>query len=106
MKNLVNQRCNNHPAREAAVRCPVCEAYFCRECTTEHEDRLICSSCLKKLTTETDAKGKRLLAPLRMIEVVVSLFLAWLFFYYFGQGLMLIPTSFHEGTVWEKGFDD
>jgi hypothetical protein len=105
MKDLVNQRCHNHPAREAAVRCPVCKSYFCRECTTEHEDRLICSVCLKQITTGKNAKGKRLLMPLRVIEVLVGLFLAWLFFYYLGQGLMLIPTSFHEGTMWEKGLD-
>lgn len=106
MKELVNQRCYNHPAREAAVRCPECKGFFCRECATEHEDRLICSSCLKKLSSVSGKKGKRFLAPLRMIEVIVSIFLAWLFFYYLGQGLLMIPTSFHEGTVWEKGLED
>ena len=106
MKELVSKRCYNHPTREAAVRCPECNEYFCRECATEHEDRLICSSCLKKLSIGIEKKGGRFSVFLRMIEVIVSIFLAWLFFYYFGQGLLLIPTSFHEGTIWEKGLED
>jgi len=29
------------------------------------------------------------------------LFIAWMFFYVLGRGLVLVPTAFHEGTVWE-----
>ena len=36
MSNLIHQRCSNHPGREAAVRCPECGRFFCRECVTEH----------------------------------------------------------------------
>ena len=106
MEELVKQRCYIHPAREASVRCPECKGYFCRECATEHEDRLICSLCLKKISSDSKKKEKRFLVPLRIIEVIVSIFLAWLFFYYIGQGFLMIPTSFHEGTVWEKGLND
>jgi hypothetical protein len=29
---------------------------------------------------------------------------AWVFFFYFGQILLSMPTSFHEGTVWQTGW--
>ena len=35
--------------REAVARCPECTQFFCRECITEHDDRVLCSACLKKL---------------------------------------------------------
>ena len=47
--NLTFQRCFNHAAREAVARCPACGHYFCRECITEHDDRVICAACLRKL---------------------------------------------------------
>lgn len=51
MTRAFEQRCLNHFSREAACRCPVCRNYFCRECVTEHDDRLVCAGCLKKLQT-------------------------------------------------------
>ena len=50
MQNSFHQRCFNHAGREAVARCPECGQFFCRECITEHEDRVLCSACLKKLT--------------------------------------------------------
>ena len=41
--------CKIHPAREAVARCPECSSYYCRECITEHEFRMVCASCLAKL---------------------------------------------------------
>lgn len=49
MPALIHQRCFNHATREAVARCPECSQFFCRECITEHDDRVICSACLKKL---------------------------------------------------------
>lgn len=48
MTPAFQQRCVHHPAREAAVRCPLCRNYFCRECVTEHADRLVCAACLAR----------------------------------------------------------
>ena len=52
------QTCFQHPDREAVVRCPSCRKYYCRECVTEHDDRMLCSNCLAALTAphQTDAK--------------------------------------------------
>jgi hypothetical protein len=32
---------------------------------------------------------------------VAGLFTVWLFFYLLGQGLLRLPSSFHEGTLWQ-----
>jgi hypothetical protein len=37
-------------------------------------------------------------------QFVLALLMLWLFFYYLGQGLLAIPTSFHDGTLWESGW--
>jgi hypothetical protein len=56
MQNLLLQRCFNHGMREAAARCPECGRFYCRECITEHDDRVLCSACLKKLARAPLAK--------------------------------------------------
>jgi len=57
VQDLAYQRCLNHTFREAVARCPECGHYFCRECITEHEDRVVCASCLRKLV-ESSAGGR------------------------------------------------
>jgi len=102
MAVLLAQRCLHHPVREAVARCPECTQFFCRECITEHDDRVICSSCLRRLTTKTETK-RRSLAPFGRVAVAVGgLLIAWIFFFLIGRMLVNIPTSFHEGTVWER----
>src|SRR5438132_254763 len=59
MEILARQRCLNHLNREAVARCPECKRFFCRECVTEHEDRLICAACLKKLAKATARRRVR-----------------------------------------------
>ena len=44
MEDLVHQRCFNHMLREAVACCPECRRYFCRECVTEHEDKVLCAA--------------------------------------------------------------
>ena len=102
MRALVHQRCFNHQSRQAVARCPECGRYFCRECITEHEDRVICASCLSRLTERTGAKRFRLAMLLTLFQCIAGFFIVWLCFYYLGQTLLLIPTSFHEGTLWEE----
>ncbi len=100
--DLSQQRCLNHEQREAVARCPECKRYFCRECIAEHEDRVLCASCLRKLQAPEDTKKRPLRLLFRTIQLLCSVLLLWLFFYYMGEVLLLIPTTFHEGTFWEK----
>jgi len=104
MENLSLQRCWNHGYREAVARCPECKQFFCRECVTDHEDRVVCAACLKKLTRPSAARRFRLASLVGAGECVLGLLTAWLFFYFVGRSLLAIPDSFHEGTVWKSKF--
>jgi hypothetical protein len=101
---LSQQHCLNHFNREAAARCPECRQFYCRECITEHDDRVICAACLKKLSQTKTTKRDKLTWIGRLGACCVGVTFAWLFFYWTGQILLSIPTSFHEGTVWKTGF--
>ena len=106
MAVILAQRCLHHASREAVARCPECGNYYCRECITEHDDRVVCSSCLKKLTKKTETQ-RRSLAPVgRVLVAFGGLLVAWIFFFIIGRMLVNIPTSFHEGTVWEKALEE
>jgi hypothetical protein len=97
---MIHQRCFHHEFREAASRCPICLRYFCRECVTEHEDRVLCTECLKKVVVRESLRagvGRRIL---RGLLPIAGLLMAWLFFYALGRALLLIPAQVHDGTVW------
>ena len=82
--------------------CQVCLRFFFRECVTEHEDRVICAECLRKIVS---ARGSRAAGVRRVFGALlplVGLLIAWLFFYGVGRSLLLIPASVHDGTVWES----
>lgn len=100
MQNLAHQHCLNHNDREAVARCPECRLFFCRECIAEHDDRVICANCLKKIAALSASKP----SPARLLRKTalgtLGLLTAWLFFYWIGLGLLAIPTEFHDGTVW------
>ena len=95
------QRCFNHATREAVARCPECGQFFCRECVTEHEDRVVCAACLKKLTYKPLAQRFRLAQLFRLAQCLLSLLIAWYFFFLIGEILVKLPDSFHEGTLWQ-----
>lgn len=99
---MLQHRCLNHATREAVARCPECRRYFCRECVTEHEGRVICSECLARLSRVAEKKPLRLRWLTTPVGVVLGLAVAWLFFYGVGRVLVKIPAEWHEGTVWEK----
>jgi len=101
MENLFQQRCFNHSMREAVALCPECRRCFCRECVTEHEDRVICGACLKKLAKPPQARRRGLVRTLTMVECLFGVVTVWFFFYLLGQVLLTLPSSFHEGTVWQ-----
>jgi hypothetical protein len=97
---LSDQRCLHHPLREAVARCPECRNTFCRECVTEHEDRVLCAACLKKSSLQPDARPFRWDRIVRVLPLLMGVVVAWLFFYWLGGVLLAIPSSFHEGTSW------
>jgi hypothetical protein len=106
MNNLSQQRCLNHEVREAVARCPECREYFCRECVSEHDGRVICAACLRNLLRPVAAGSFRFTTLLVAGELAAGLLTVWLFFYAVGRNLIAIPDSFHEGTVWKSGFFD
>ena len=93
---LLRERCRNHPAREAVARCPPCQRFYCRECVTEHDDRLVCAACLEKLGASSARRrsGRRVLAA--AVEGLLGLALAFGLFYTAGRFLAEIPTTFNE----------
>src|SRR6267154_1418520 len=101
MRDLSFQRCFNHAGREAVARCPACAQYYCRECIAEHQDRILCATCLKKLVRIPLTRRGGYLCLLRIGQCFVGFLLAWFFFYLIGESLLALPTSFHEGTLWQ-----
>ena len=106
MQSLLHQRCFNHATREAVARCPECGRFFCRECITEHDDRVVCSACLKKLARAPLAKRPAFVKLVRFAQCVASLLLAWFFFFLVGEALLKIPAPVHEGTLWQVDWMD
>lgn len=100
-------RCLNHPQREAVARCPECREFFCRECVAEHDDRVICSSCLRKLAARKERPKRSFSVLLRPIALLGGLLVAWLYFYLIGNWSSALPSKFHEGTIWNSSsFDE
>ena len=104
MRSLIHQRCFNHSQREAAARCPECAQYFCRECITEHDDRVICATCLKKIAKVPLTQRSGFVGVVRAVQLAAGLAVLVLFFYLLGQSLLAMPSSFHDGTVWKPDF--
>ena len=105
---LTRQRCWLHPARPSAARCPSCTRFYCRECVTEHDGRLLCAACLRaKVAAVPAAAARRWRAVARGLgragALLVSVGLLWGMFLLFGRTLARIPAKFHEGTLWKQG---
>jgi hypothetical protein len=101
MSTLIRQTCFVHRQREAAARCPECARFFCRECVTEHEGRVLCVGCLARVNERAGESRLRLGWLWRAGQVTAALFLAWIFFYWLGGLLLRIPPDVHEGIYWE-----
>lgn len=96
MVSIAKHRCFHHTGREAVARCPECERFYCRECVTEHDGRVICAGCLAAQQTG----GKRRRAPVFLAAAFqwgIGLCVLWLFFYWLARILIAIPPAFHEG---------
>ncbi len=102
MPSLVHQRCLNHGEREAVARCPSCGQFYCRECITEHDDKVICASCLIKIKRAAPRRKRSLASLGRVAALGAGFLMAWFFFYLLGTALLTIPTSFHDSTAWHS----
>lgn len=106
MATLAQQRCDNHHDRGAAARCPECRSYFCHECVTEHEGRMICRLCLELHVAPSVNKPRRIGPLVVGLQCFVGLFVLWLFFYGVGRVLLAVPSDFHDAKVWSAGLEE
>ena len=104
MNTLSRQRCFNHTLREAVARCTECTQFFCRECITDYEDRVVCAACLRKLVGVQTHKSFRAGWIVTGLACAAGFALLWFVFYCFGALLLSIPASFHEGSLWTEKF--
>lgn len=100
--DLRQKRCLNHPDREAAARCPGCRMFFCRECVSEHEDRVLCSSCLRRKASEGVKPPRQWVGIGLAVRAACSFVLLWLVFSLLGEGLLRLPDAYHEGVFDER----
>ncbi len=99
-QQIARQRCFNHSLREAVARCPECARCFCRECVTEHDDRVLCASCFSALARSSEQSPLRLSFIKRVVQLAFSFLLLWFMFYVLGQALSSLPASVHETAFW------
>jgi hypothetical protein len=104
IKDLTHQRCHNHMLREAVARCPDCSRFFCRECVTEHEDKVLCAVCLRKRIKATGLRSDRFQFLVQMGQFLFGIIILYLIFYYAAQILLALPSDFHEGAIWQSGW--
>jgi hypothetical protein len=105
MAAITDQHCYHHPQREAVVRCLECRHYYCRECVTEHDDRMLCSNCLSRLADRRPKTDRNWVQFLMLTgQGVLGFLMLWYAFYLVGLLLLAIPHAFHEGTIWESGW--
>ena len=102
MSAISHERCFNHALREAAARCPQCRRYFCRECVTEHDDRVLCTACLTLSTIRPLRKGKQMVGLIKVICCIAGLLMAWFFFFLMGDMLTSLPSKFHKVGLWNS----
>ncbi len=102
-QELLHARCFHHPEREAVARCPACGHFYCRECITEHENRVICAECLAAETGTAAVRPAPWRDRIRRAgTALASLMLLWVLFWALGRLLLAMPSDFHEGTIWHR----
>lgn len=77
----------------------MCNRPFCKECLTEHDGRLTCASCLKRMAPLVAVRGawkKRLAAPAMLIAALLG---SWFFFYAAGSWLEMTSAPAAPGKV-------
>lgn len=102
MESILKKRCYNHSEREAVGLCRECGSFYCRECITEHDDRLICSDCLKKTRRSVLTKNKYSGKFIFGLQCVTGFFVSWIFFYYSGKMVIFISDLFAKEFWFKK----
>ncbi len=104
MARIIIQRCFNHALREAVARCPECGQFYCRECITEHAERVLCASCLAAQGVSQAPRPQWVFlgAIAGFGQILIGLMIIWAFFYCVGELLLRLPSNLHEGTIWEE----
>ena len=100
MSDLARQQCFNHPGREAIVRCPSCRRDYCRECVTEHDDRYLCSSCLRAQAAKEARPPRHPRLPVGALLAVAGLLSAWTVYYAATQYLVMRNIADHSYKSW------
>ena len=100
MSDLARQQCFYHPGREAVVRCPGCRRDYCRECVTEHDDRYLCTSCLRLQAAGAVRTPRRVRLPVGALLAAAGLLSAWTVYYSIAQYLAMRGASAHTNRVW------
>lgn len=101
MDKISLQRCFNHEHREAAALCPECSRFFCRECVTEHNGRVLCSQCIANQSKTRTLRSNFVSRTAHAALVLLGILTAWYIFFYTGQTLLGLPDTFHDGTFWQ-----
>lgn len=97
---LARQRCWTHAGREAVSRCPECRRFYCRECVTEHDGKMLCVQCLAAGSAgQAAATGTRWL--LWTAVALLGLAVAFLHFYSTGYVLQQLPPAWSKGAEGE-----
>ena len=90
----------NHPLREASARCPECTRFYCRECITEHDDRVLCAACLAKLLRRPEPVAARWGLSRRLALAGLAFAFIFLVLLALGNFLLSIPSQFHDTGGW------
>ena len=99
MNKLHHSRCYHHAEREAVARCPECTRFYCRECITEHDERVLCSECLLLLSQPKTKKKRKLTTVFLPFASITVFVVVWMCFYTLAEVLLRIPSSFHDGRI-------
>lgn len=104
MAAIASQRCLNHFDREAIARCVECGGFFCRECITEHDGRILCGSCLQKIVAPDAKRTGRFLGGFAgpVLAGSIGMLVAWYCFYTIGTNLLSMPSEFHPESLWSS----
>jgi late competence protein required for DNA uptake (superfamily II DNA/RNA helicase) len=97
---LRQKRCVNHPQREASARCPECGKFYCRECISEHDDRILCASCLAKIGIKKETGTTWWAWAPRLALVLLAVVTVYFVFLLIGNILVSFPSEFHGKGGW------
>jgi len=90
MPELSNIRCQNHIEREAAAICMKCQNYFCKECITEYDDKMLCKNCIDDLLKKNKTTHRKKINLKQFFAIITTTLFLWIIFYSSGKFLISI----------------